>query len=85
MAGDYMTPAEALEYARMAEDDFRESTRPVPTQRVLRLVDETGHSAYDCEHVALAQELDVTLVARDRTVADRVPDTAALLEDFASA
>jgi predicted nucleic acid-binding protein len=84
MAGDYMTLAEAVEYARMAEEDLHGSTRPVSTRRVLQLVDETDHSAYDCEYVALAQELGVTLVTGDRAVADLFPDTAVLLEDYAS-
>ena len=83
LAGDYMTLAEALDYAEMAEDDLRESTHSVPTQPVLELVEETGHSAYDCEYVALAQELDVPLGTGDTTVADRFPDTAVLLEDYA--
>jgi predicted nucleic acid-binding protein len=84
MAGDYMTLAEALDYARRAEEDLRESTRSVPTRRVLELVDETDHSAYDCEYVALAQELNVTLVTGDQTVSDLFPDTAVLLEDYAA-
>jgi len=78
-----MTLAEAIDYARMAEEDLRESTHSVPTRRVLQLVDETGHSAYDCEYVALVQELDVMLVTGDTTVATRFSDTAVLLEDFA--
>lgn len=77
-----MPLAEALDYAEMAEDDLRESTHSVPTQPVLELVEETSHSAYDCEYVALAQELDVPLGTGDTTVADRFPDTAALLEDI---
>jgi predicted nucleic acid-binding protein len=85
MAGDYMTLSEALKYARMAEDDLRENTRSVPTRRVLQLVDETGHSAYDCEYVALAQELNVTFVTGDQTVVDLFPDTAVLLERYARA
>jgi predicted nucleic acid-binding protein len=85
MAGDYMTLSEALKYARMAEDDLRENTRSVPTRRVLQLVDEAGHSAYDCEYVALAQELNVTFVTGDQTVVDLFPDTAVLLERYARA
>ncbi|MCS3665760.1 type II toxin-antitoxin system VapC family toxin [Salinibacter ruber] len=84
MAGDYMTLAEAVEYAQMAEEDLHGSTRPVPTPQVLQLVDETDHSAYDCEYVALAQELGVPLVTGDRDVADLFPETAVLLEDYAA-
>jgi len=85
MSGGYMTLAEAIDYARRAEEDLRESTRSVPTPRVLQLVDETDHSAYDCEYVALAQELNVTLVTGDWAVADLFPDTAVLMERYARA
>lgn len=85
MAGDYMTLPEAVEYAQMAEEDLHGSTRLVPTPQVLQLVDETDHSAYDCEYVALAQELGVPLVTGDRAVADLFPDTAILLERYARA
>jgi predicted nucleic acid-binding protein len=47
------------------------------------LVDETGHSAYDCEYVALARELGVMLVTGDGTLADRF-EPAVLLEDYTS-
>jgi predicted nucleic acid-binding protein len=33
---------------------------------VLRLVETTGHSAYDCEYVALTQRLGVVLVTGDK-------------------
>lgn len=59
-------------------------TYSVATADVLRLAVETEHPTYDCEYVALAQELDVTLVTGDTTVATRFSDTAALLEDVAA-
>jgi predicted nucleic acid-binding protein len=54
----------------------------VSTVDVLPLVDATGHSAYDCEYVALAQQLGVPLVTGDAELPDLFPDTAVLLEDF---
>ena len=73
---------DALRLAEHAEDDLEDRTYDVPTEAILRLVDDTGHSAYDCEYVALAQRLDVTLVTGDQPVVDHFPDTAVLLEDF---
>ena len=84
LAGGYMTLEEALGFADRAEADLLESTHSVPSQPILELVSETGHSAYDCEYVALAQELGVTLVTGDNTVADLFSDTAVLLEDYAN-
>ncbi len=43
------------------------------------------HPTYDCEYVALAQELNIPLVTGDETVADLFPDTAVLVEEYASA
>jgi predicted nucleic acid-binding protein len=83
MAGGYMTFAEAIAIARDAEADLANQTYEVDTRDVLRLVDSTGHSAYDCEYVALAQTLDVPLVTGDRRLPDLFPETAVLLEDFA--
>lgn len=80
--GDLSLPG-ALRLAENAEADLAETTYRVATTDVMTLVNETGHSAYDCEYVALAQKLNVPLVTGDQTVAEEFPDTAALLEDFA--
>lgn len=75
--------SDALRIASRAEADLENRTYDVPTEAVLRLVDETRDSAYDCEYVALAQRLSITLVTGDRPVVEHFPDTAVLLEDFA--
>jgi Predicted nucleic acid-binding protein, contains PIN domain len=75
--------SDALRIANRAEADLEERTYDVSTEAVLRLVDATGHSAYDCEYVALARRLGVPLVTGDGQVVDRFPDTATLLEDVA--
>ena len=46
---------------------------------------EADHPTCDCEYVALAQELGVTLVTSDQTVVDLFPDTAVLLKEYARA
>ena len=74
---------DALQIATRVEADMEERTYDVTTEAVLRLVDETGHSAYDCEYVALAQQLGVSLITGDQQVVDRFPDTAVLLENAA--
>lgn len=82
LVGGYMSHAEALEAARNAEADMAGEAYEVSTADVLRLVDATGHSAYGCECVALAQRLGVPLVTGDAELPDLFPDTAVLLEDF---
>lgn len=55
----------------------------IHTADVLKLVEQTGHSSYDCEYVALALSLGVRLVTGDTNLADAFPDIAILLEEFA--
>ena len=54
----------------------------VAPARVLELVSISTCSAYDCEFVALAQELGVLLVTSDRQILRQFPDTAVSLEQF---
>jgi predicted nucleic acid-binding protein len=55
----------------------------VASFQVLNLVAAGTCSAYDCEFVALAQELDVPLVTVDRQVLSQFPSVAVSLDDFA--
>lgn len=48
----------------------------VPGERVLALVEASPCSAYECEYVALAEELGVPLVTADRQVLRAFPDQA---------
>ena len=54
----------------------------VNSLHVLRLVASSTCSAYDCEFVALAQDLDVRLVTVDRQILDQFPAIAVSLEAF---
>lgn len=73
---------DALHIVREAEADLADHTFVVDSADVLRLVDQSGHSAYDCEYVALARRLGVTLVTGDRRLPELFSGTAVLLEDF---
>lgn len=48
----------------------------VPSQDVLRLVNDSSCSAYDCEFVALARHLRTRLVTADKKLLKEFPDTA---------
>lgn len=52
-------------------------------ERVLQLVAASPCSAYDCEYVALAEELQVRLVTSDRQVLRHFPRVAISPQDFA--
>lgn len=54
----------------------------VPGERVLELVAASDCSAYDCEYVALAEELAVPLVTADRQLLRAFPERAISPKDF---
>jgi predicted nucleic acid-binding protein len=54
----------------------------VDAERVLRLVATSVCSAYDCEFIALAEDLAVPLVTSDRQVLGEFPDLARSPEQF---
>jgi predicted nucleic acid-binding protein len=56
----------------------------VASPQVLDLVAVSTCSAYDCEFVALALDLDVPLVTVDQQVLNQFPTTAKSLDDFVS-
>jgi len=79
--GLYLVDAEQI--AERVEADMDGRTYSVPSADVLRLADEAGRPTYDCEYVALAKELNLSLVTGDEALADQFSDTAILLEAFA--
>ena len=53
-----------------------------PHEKVLDLIAESDCTAYDCEFVALAREVNVQLVTADKQLLNRFPDRAISLEEF---
>ena len=52
------------------------------TRRVLELAATSRLSAYDCEILILAQEMDSRLLTEDSGILDQFPDLALSLNDF---
>jgi predicted nucleic acid-binding protein len=72
--------ASAIAAAAEAQLEGREFS--VESARVLALAHRSGCSAYDCEFVALAEDIGVPLVTNDREILRSFPDTAVALRDF---
>ena len=73
----------ALVALRSAEEAIGGREYSVSSERILELAVQTGCTAYDCEYVALAQELGVPLVTADKQILRAFPKTAVSLEKFA--
>lgn len=70
----------ALRIVADAEEQMSGHEFDVPSDDVLRLVKESDCSAYDCEFVALAQDLGVPLVTSDKAILKAFPSVARPLE-----
>lgn len=74
---------DALQIVREAERAMAGREYAVISHEVLQLASRSGCSAYDCEFVALAQDLGAPLVTSDRGVLRAFPDVAVAPEAFA--
>lgn len=63
--------------ALMADHEFT-----VTSLQVLTLTDSGSCSAYDCEFIALAKQLDVKLVTQNKKILREFLDVAVSLDDF---
>ena len=79
----HLTVPEAVLYMDAAEELLAGREYQVPTAPVLKLSQESGCSAYDCEFVQLAQELDTVVVTSDQRVLAAFPNRARSMEAFA--
>lgn len=73
----------AAAIAAAAEQQLQGREFAVESASVLTLAAQSGCSAYDCEFVALAQDLGVSLVTNDRAIQRAFPHTALGLDQFA--
>ena len=75
--------ARANAVAAAAESALRGREFAVETAHVLSLANRSGCSAYDCEFVALAEDLGARLVSHDAAVLRAFPGVAVPLQVFA--
>ena len=82
----YMRRGMSLEMAQeIMKDALRvmEERQVVPnSNRVLALAAHSSCTAYDCEFVALAEQLGIPLVTADQQLIKAFPDITVSLEDF---
>ena len=78
-----LTESEANAAYLNAQKDLGAQEFTVPTERIIKLVLVSDCTAYDCEYVALAQDLGVPLVTTDEKILRAFPKNAVALEKFA--
>ena len=79
---DLLTPQDAHEMMDRATEMMRRHEYRVSSVYVLNLVASSVCTAYDCEFVALAQDLEVPLVTTDRQILAQFPRAAISLDTF---
>ncbi len=77
-----LTFADTLEVMEKSEKLMGGRERATPSARILRLAADSGCSAYDCEFVALAQDLGISLVTSDKGIVARFKPTAVSMREF---
>lgn len=78
-----MALPKAKQILKDALDTLEQHQVTPSTDLVLDLIAESDCTAYDCEFLALARQLDVPLVTSDRQLLIRFPSLATSLETFA--
>jgi len=81
---DLLLFPKALELMQEAEAILSAHEEKVSTEHVLQLVSSSHCSAYDCEFVAVAQDLGVPLITEDRAILTAFPDLAQSLHQATS-
>ncbi len=71
-----LTLEDVLLILEHAEDLLRNEEYEVPSALIMRLVDSSSCSAYDCEFVALAHHLGVALITADKKLLREFPEIA---------
>ena len=82
MRRELISLVDAIDIQRQAELLLNGSEYEVDSLSILKLAEDSGCSAYDCEFVGLAQQLGVKLVTQDKKVLLNFPDTAVSMNDF---
>ncbi len=74
--------ADAVEIMESASQLMDNNEYDVNSELVLTLAKQSNLSAYDCEFIALAKDLDVKLVTADQRITEKFPGHTLLLQDF---
>lgn len=77
-----ITLQDAIQIFEIAESLLHNREYEVNSTQVLKLSQDSGCSAYDCEFVNLAQDLNVPLVTMDKKLLDNFKNTAVSIQEY---
>ena len=77
-----ITLHDAIQIFETAESLLQHNEYEINSIQVLKLSFESGCSAYDCEFVNLAQDLNVPLVTMDKKVLNNFQNTAVSIQEY---
>jgi len=81
---EIITLEKALQIQDIAESIMAQNEYDISSSQVLALVEKSNCSAYDCEFIALANQLNVQLVTQDKKVLKEFPSSTTSVSDFIS-
>lgn len=79
---DLLTLTDGLQIFELAESLFFEREYEVNSSQVMHLAFESGCSAYDCEFVSLAMDLNISFVTMDKKILSSFPDITVSLQNY---
>lgn len=78
----YLTVQQETFLIQQAENMMVDSEYEVNSGKILELVNQSKCSSYDCEYIALAEDINVPLVTRDKRIIREFPTKATSVEKF---
>ncbi|MGA1823088.1 MAG: type II toxin-antitoxin system VapC family toxin [bacterium] len=79
---EILTCEDAMHIMEEAERLFNDNEYSVTSANILHLITQSNCSAYDCEFVALAQDLHIHLVTMDNKIVRSFPEITIRLDQF---
>ena len=79
---NFLSLHEAQKIMEGAKSFLKKREFEVSSYQVLELVNQSNCSSYDCEFVALAQDLDIPLITADKKILREFPKIALSMDAF---
>ena len=79
---NYLSMAEAKTIMAQGEALMKNKEFELDSASILKMIENSTLSAYDCEYVVLAKKLGINLITNDKKILKSFPDLAVSLESY---